>query len=372
MKKIFNCFFLLLLWAGLNAQSITKWTFENISTAVPSVPIEASSHSWKIDRARAYLYGGNNNGSPDVCHGAESWSTNFWPTSSGRSGGDYMEFKAVAKNRYDLIVTQFAFAASISSTSGPRSFDVYYSVDGGAEKFLASRSSSLSSCRWYNFSLDEQTSSGGSISFRIYPYKQNPAAQAASMRIDDVSIRGQVLLPVRLIKWTGEVQENGILLRWSTANEKSSDYFSIERRTKHAEFEEIERRSAKGFTNENSDYAFFDAYPASGQNYYRLKQVDIDGSFVYSDVIVLEYEPESGIQIYPTLSQAQLKLDLRKLKTAGARVSINNVNGYLIWSRSYFYPLSLETIDISDFEKGMYLLIVESDQGREVKRFIRL
>lgn len=371
MKKITTLFFLALLCAGLKAQSIATWTFENISTAVPATPIPASSNSWKVEGAYAYLSGGNNNGSPDVCSGAETWATNFWPTGSSRSAGDYLEFEARALDGYDLIATEFVFSSLLSSASGARNFDVYYSLDGGPEQFLGTGANSFSFCRLRSFDLYAQTSSGGRIRFRIYPYGQDPAALAATLRLDNVSIRGQVLLPVSLIEWTGEVREEGILLRWSTAAEQGSDYFSIERRTESTGFEEVERLAAQGNTQEQTDYSFFDAFPAAGPNYYRLKQVDQNGAVHYSEVIVLSYQAATEVQVFPTLTQTQLKVDLRSLEAATARVRIQDFSGKQVLQSSYGYPFDLENIDVGHLRRGMYVLIVETERERVVKKFIR-
>jgi hypothetical protein len=372
MKKITTLFFLACYCLGMNAQfSLATWTFENIATAVPSIPIPASSNSRNAESAYAYLSGGNNNGSPDVCSGSETWATNFWPTGSSRSSSDYLEFEITALDGYDLIVTGFVFSSLLSSSSGARNFDVYYSLDGGSERYLGTGTNSSSFCRLRSFDLNAQTASGGRISFRIYPYGQAPAALAATLRLDNVSIRGQSLLPVSLIEWTGEVQEEGILLQWSTASEQSSDYFSIERRTASTEFEEIDRQTAQGDTQEQTNYSFFDAFPASGSNYYRLKQVDRDGTVHYSEVIVFQFQPQTAVQIFPTLVQTHLKLDLRALEAATAEVRIKDFSGKQVLESSYSPPFDLEDINVGHLRRGMYVLIVETERERVVRKFIR-
>jgi len=306
MKKIFTLFFLVVLCPGINAQSIATWTFENIYSAVPSLPIEASSHSFKVSYASASLSGGNNNGSPDICSGAESWSTNFWPTSSSRSTGSYMEFEATARDGYDLVVSEFSFRANISSASGARQFQVYCSTDGFrySNHYLGSGTNSTRSlCKSFSYNLNTQTPSGGAIAFRIYPYEQDPAAQAATMRVDNVTIHGAALLPITLLNWTGEAREGGIWLSWATAGEQNHAYFAIERRTDPSGFEEIERLPGRGDTQEEQTYSFFDAFPAAGLNYYRLKQVDRDGSHTFSKTIAIEYGGNKKIRVYPTLTR---------------------------------------------------------------------
>lgn len=374
MKKICTLFFLVVLCPGINAQSIATWTFENIFSAVPSLPIEASSHSFKVSSASASLSGGNNNGSPDICSGAESWSTNFWPTSSSRSTGSYMEFEARARDGYDLVVSEFSFRANISSASGPRKFQVYCSTDGFrySNHYLGSGTNSTRSlCKSFSYNLNTQTPSGGTIAFRIYPYEQDPAAQAATMRVDNVTIHGAALLPITLLNWTGEAREGGIWLSWVTASEQNHAYFAIERRTEQTGFEEIDRLPGRGDSQERRDYTFFDPFPAAGLNYYRLRQVDRDGSHTFSEIIAIHYEPGQEIRVYPTLADASLKIDLRAMEASPAVIRIRNLNGRQLLERQIAEPYRIQQLDVSALNEGIYLLVVEMEGERVVRRFLK-
>ncbi len=365
-------FFLAGLCTEIHTQSLAQWTFENITNAVPSTPIEASSKSWKLDRAFAGIRGGNNNGSPDACSGSESWSTNFWPTGS-RSNGAYLEFEATAGFRYDMNVTGFFFRTNISSISAARSFQVYYSTDGfrSDRNFLGQGSNPTGSCKTFSYDLSAKTNNGGTITFRIYPYGQDPSALAASMRIDNVTILGAALLPVTLTEWKGMAKEEGIWLSWATASEQNSDYFVVERRTVHTDFHPIERHSAQGTTQSSTVYAVLDAFPASGVNYYRLKQVDLDGSFEYSEIIAVDYRPSEEIRVFPTLAEAFLLVDLSVLVSSSVRLYITNLNGLQVWERRLFEPAGVQRLDISQLDQGGYLLVIETAHRRLVKRFFK-
>jgi hypothetical protein len=87
-------------------------------------------------------------------------------------------------------------------------------------------------------------------------------------------------LPVELVSFTCSNTENGTLLQWKTASEFNSDYFTIERSGDGINFDSIGRVNAAGNSNVPTQYAFID----SNSGYYRLKMVDIDGTFEISVV----------------------------------------------------------------------------------------
>ncbi len=91
-------------------------------------------------------------------------------------------------------------------------------------------------------------------------------------------------LDVELVSFTGEERDCKNHLTWETATESNSDYFVIERSFNANAFSEIGRVNAAGTSYENLSYSFTDQW-AGAEMYYRLKQVDIDGSFAYSDLI---------------------------------------------------------------------------------------
>lgn len=109
-------------------------------------------------------------------------------------------------------------------------------------------------------------------------------------------------VPVELTSFTGTVNKNKITLTWTTATEKNNKGFEVERKTDKEEFSKISFVEGYGTTTENRSYTFTDKSPASGTNIYRLRQVDYDGSFSYSNEIevMLELPKEYSLsQNYP-------------------------------------------------------------------------
>lgn len=109
-------------------------------------------------------------------------------------------------------------------------------------------------------------------------------------------------LPVELVSFSGYHDNNVNFLNWNTASELNTDRFEIEKATQPQQWINIGSVQAAGNSNIPRTYTFSDIHPAIGDNYYRLKMMDLDGSFKYSNVINIPVSevPNNGfISIFP-------------------------------------------------------------------------
>ena len=111
----------------------------------------------------------------------------------------------------------------------------------------------------------------------------------------------EVVVPVELTSFTVQAKEENIILNWSTATELNNSGFDIERSQDSKEFVKLGFVEGHGTTSQPQGYTFVDNnVTAKTKYYYRLKQVDNDGSFEYSETIKIDY---SGIPDNYSLSQ---------------------------------------------------------------------
>lgn len=96
------------------------------------------------------------------------------------------------------------------------------------------------------------------------------------------------VIPVELTSFTAEQTASGILLKWTTASELNNRGFAIERSSSNL-WEEIGFVNGYGTTTSAKQYSFTDNSPLSGSIFYRLKQLDFDGSFTYSNEIEVSF-----------------------------------------------------------------------------------
>lgn len=96
------------------------------------------------------------------------------------------------------------------------------------------------------------------------------------------------------------VENNAVILRWSTGNETQIDHFEIERATDTVHFNTLHEVVSRGAIDRDSTYRDMDAYPTASVNYYRLKTILSDGSEVYSDPIRVDTDPRKIPVLKPT------------------------------------------------------------------------
>jgi hypothetical protein len=132
-------------------------------------------------------------------------------------------------------------------------------------------------------------------------------------------------LPVNLVSFSGRNEGVQNLLNWKTTFESNSQGFNIERSWNGADFEKIGFVPGQGDTNVGMDYSFVDQSPLY-TSYYRLKQLDFDGTFAYSRVISVKNE-HAHLIAYP--NPATDHFYLKNLKGKG-EVVIRNLEGKIV------------------------------------------
>ena len=99
---------------------------------------------------------------------------------------------------------------------------------------------------------------------------------------------GNISLPVTLASFNGTLLDNAISLTWTTTEQTGSHYFDIERSADAREFARVGRVEVRGNSRVTEQYRFVDTQPLAGANYYRLRIVDLDGSFEISRVVAID------------------------------------------------------------------------------------
>ena len=108
-------------------------------------------------------------------------------------------------------------------------------------------------------------------------------------------------LPVTLLQFVASRKNEQVHLQWSTVNEVNNKQFVVERSADRSHFAEIATIAGVGNSTRVNNYKAIDLQPLAGVNYYRLKQIDVDGSFTYSGIIAVNFGIENILQlkVYP-------------------------------------------------------------------------
>ena len=186
-----------------------------------------------------------------------------------------------------------------------------------------------------------------------------------------------IILPVELISFDAYQKENNILLNWSTASEINNEYFEVHHSIDGTNFRKIQQVSGVGNSIQVNHYALTHKNPTNGINYYRLKQVDYDGKFEYSDIISVDFrgEDDQVVSVFPNPFTESITL---KIPSSERNNSYNNRHSIKIYDsnnrliQSNKFPNDQDTIqlDLSDLSEGIYFVSI--DLGNDNYHIVRV
>lgn len=154
-----------------------------------------------------------------------------------------------------------------------------------------------------------------------------------SLFIDDIDIYYNYPLPIELTHFTANCNGRSALIEWTTATEKNNDYFVLERSHDAVNFKEIARIAGAGNSIEPISYAYTDYGVRNGDNYYRLVQVDYDGTSTASEIIVancLGTDGEPEVLAYPNPFGDDLTLRFENFGNIQATVEVYDMLGRMV------------------------------------------
>ncbi|HQV50637.1 MAG: hypothetical protein IPF95_00010 [Flavobacteriales bacterium] len=184
------------------------------------------------------------------------------------------------------------------------------------------------------------------------------------------------VLPVELVDFEAKVVDEVIELSWITQTESNSSHFTLEHSVDATDFKPIGSLSAAGNSFGTIDYSFDDPDPNNGVNYYRLKQVDLDGTFTYTDIVPIEFKKSLATLVpRPNPASSSIQIDLPESSAGSCMATIYDTGGRIV--RSVSIPAwigpSFVNIPLNDLEVGSYMIqLIGNDQmlagrGRFIK-----
>ncbi len=191
--------------------------------------------------------------------------------------------------------------------------------------------------------------------------------------VTDVIILGP--LPVELAYFRAESPDNyRVEISWETSSEENNAYFLLQHSLDGERFEVISSQAGQGTTDANTAYQFTHPNPPGGINYYRLKQVDYDDSYAYSEVIAVKIDRDfpKAIRVYPNPVREQLRIQLKSASEREAVVSVFNQNHQLL--DQFILPAGVKHFErtVSQYPSGHYVLKVRAREFRESLPFIKI
>ena len=178
-------------------------------------------------------------------------------------------------------------------------------------------------------------------------------------------------LPINASELLGTRKENTSVLNWTTYQEKNTYQFEIERSIDGVAFETIGKLDAAGNSSTNINYDFVDTRPRYESNFYRLKNVDMDGSFTYSNIVeVFHPVQETSFSLYPNPAKNTVNINIESKKVQGLDIVVTDLLGKLIIKERQFVQSGSNELklSISNLASGNYLIRLKTNDSSVVKK----
>ena len=270
-------------------------------------------------------------------------STDFGTVAMSINGDD-----AILLYRDSIVVNRFGELAEAGGTPSWSYLDGYAyrrqgSAGSGSEfaarEFEFSGAGALSSCSEATNSTCDNTIPFGSYS--------------------------EAALPVSLTAFTAEATATGALLTWTTGSETGSDYFAVELSRDGDAFAELDRVAAAGTTTAPQQYAFDYPTAAGGLHYFRLRQVDLDGSAEYSQTVAVNFGSDastSGLRVVAATRAGGLAVETERSRTGLTVVSMTGA----VVARYQIGAPGRHDVPLEGLPAGLYIV----SDGRVARRFM--
>lgn len=277
---------------------------------------------------------------------------NNWNGQTGRTILSFTTTPLISGNQYTLTYFDKSVILNTDYITGTLSIWVSAVSTGGAGTSLVATSTPVQDV-WTQRSFTFTAVSSGTAYVIATVSPHTETGKVAWVHVDDFALA--TALPVELSSFNCEKTDGQVTLNWVTASERYNEGFEVQHSNDGATWSRIGFVEGIGTSDTINNYRFINGIPSIGINYYRLKQIDFDGTVDYSKVISVFLNEKRTIEIYPNPTNGLLKIV--GIENGSYKV-MDNVGRTV--KRGI---LSHQSIDIAELANGVYLLhVVSGDQ----------
>lgn len=176
-------------------------------------------------------------------------------------------------------------------------------------------------------------------------------------------------LPVELLYFTGENRGCENVLYWATATEENNSHFVVEHSIDGIRYESLVHIEGNGNSSEEIEYSFTHDKVRHKYNYYRLTQVDYDGTTSSTEAVILESDCDlisnTGIMIYPNPTMKDVNVELFSEVEGEAKLTISDLTGRILNQSTINLNagISIQNVDLTTYDYGVYMFSIEDNNG---------
>lgn len=179
------------------------------------------------------------------------------------------------------------------------------------------------------------------------------------------------ILPVKLVSFSAEQDQQKVKLKWVTATETNNDFFTIERSVNESQWVEIKKVKGAGNSTDIRHYQTYDESPANGTCHYRLKQTDLDGTTTYSEIrTIRNVTAGKSISLYPIPNTGNTINITGISDYKNHELALLNAAGNMIFATT----LSTSSVELPSLTTGMYFIRLKDKLSGETTnlRYIKM
>jgi hypothetical protein len=185
-------------------------------------------------------------------------------------------------------------------------------------------------------------------------------------------------LPVELLSFDAKPSDSQVYVEWATASETNSSFFEVQRSSDGTNFLPIGRVQAAGFSNNRIDYGFVDDDPLPGLSYYRLRQVDTDGTWAFSRAVPVRFQSNvnsTGLDLYPNPANESVTLGFDLSNESGVVWRIMDTSGRLVITGNTAGEKGRNRLNVplTALDPGAYIMDLRDGAGHSLgtARFVK-
>lgn len=188
--------------------------------------------------------------------------------------------------------------------------------------------------------------------------------------ISDANFTIEAALPIELVDFEVErYMDDNVKISWTTASEINNSHFEVERSSNGHDFDLVAKVESYGNSNTLEKYSIIDNAPIQGINYYRLKQIDLDGTAQYSSIRTIQFSTSSEkIKVYPNPAKDFITINLPESEY-DTNIKIYDQLGRIF--QELKQSETTTTINIGSFPNGVYYIEATSAKGNYSSKIIK-
>lgn len=191
-------------------------------------------------------------------------------------------------------------------------------------------------------------------------------------------VDNRFILPIALTAFNGVCEGDKVRLNWQTASEKNNDHFIVERADDAVHFTAVQQINSQDPNSTRPlNYSIYDDQPLKGKTYYRLKQVDKDGNFSYSSIVVVNCKTGNitpAISLYPNPAENEITMEMNGMN-GKLNLVLYTIHGQQLLERTVNASPNeniLEPLDISALAPAIYIIRIDvNDEFLQALKFVK-